>query len=267
MENNNKEIDLIELFIRIALFFKKHIILLVGSIVFGFVLTFIYSNFSTKLYKSHITVISINKQVFVSLLESLNGELNVFNISKSLNVSESVAKSITRIEPEILYLERNIKDETREEVSYFKIHVTVKDTSVFQAVEQGLQFFVENNEYFDLVYQTNNYQRNELIKYINEEINKLDVLRLENKNVQDIYIENKANLNSEIVDLFIRKQSLERTNKLIKKFRIIKEFGNVVNPISDKRTSTMIVLFISILGFLLSILLEIRIMLKKIQDN
>jgi len=265
--DKNTEIDLIEVFINIALFFKRYLKLFIGSILLGLILAFIFYARSPKIYKSDITVLAANKQVYINKLESLNEEFNSYNVSKKLNISEDIAKSIVKIEPERLFSEDVDKEGNKQEYSNFKIYVSVLDTSVFSDVKKGLKFFAENDEYYQQVFKISNSQREELINYINQEINKLDSLRLENKNNQSVYIENKSNTNSEILSLFIKKQDLQKTNQLVKIFRVIKGFEKGLKPKKSKKMPILIVFAVSILGFFIALFIELSAKLKKLENK
>ena len=263
MENNKNEIDLFELFVKTLLFFRKYKYILIGSILLGFILGYVKSTINTKLYKSHITVESNNKAVFISLLESLNDDLNSQNLNTNMNLPEDKAEKITLIEPEIFYTD----DEQKNEIPLFKIHVTVSDTSIFNDITKGLRYMAENNIYLDRCNQIKLSQKIEMVNNIDDEIKKIDSLRI-NQDFQNLLIESGSSASEQIIKFSKEKQRLERYIKLSEPLIIIKKFNKTIKPINSTLKTTFISGFILFfLGFILSLILESRKYIKKYEDK
>lgn len=250
--NKEAEIDLIDIFNRIFFYFKKNIKILALSILIGLLITLVYSYLTPKHYQSHITVSSANNQVLHSLLESLQEESSKKNISLNLGIPNNISNKIVSILVE--EEEADKADELKEpKIKPFNIYITTTDSTIFPIIEKGFIFFSENNKYLNLVDGISKNQRIKLISFINNEIIKLDSLRLNSGNTNSVYIDNKSNINEEIVELFIKKQKLEKQSELNKKITIIKSFEQFPIEKSNKIKLILITLLATILIFILII--------------
>ncbi len=261
MENNN-EIDLLELLVRVINYLKKYLWLYVGSIAFGIVIAFFVFYTGDKLYKANI-IITTNETdgILFSLFESLSDEIDDDNISKSLNISEDVARQIVNIDID------KIKPLTEEVMGvarikeYYKISVILKDSSIFNQIKNGFKYYAENNVYLKSLNEFDKTKRLELINNINDEILKFDSVRY--KNIKsNVVINNGIEFKNGIVYLYEKKNDLERKNKFSNIFEIIKDF-NVVQISNVKTLLLKYVFGMLFIAFIFSFSIETKKTIKK----
>ena len=259
MEKTN-EIDLIEIFVKIFLFFKRYKYLFLIGIILGILISFLKISLETKYYTSHITVESNQKEALISIIESANELKDYSLLLKDFKFDTETSNKIKEIEIKRLFYGEG---EKKGEFGSFKVYFTVTDTSVFKNIEEGLMYYTNNNEYFKELNKLYYLQRIELIKKYEEEINELDSLR-KTGNGKSLILSKDAETNFEIINLFKEKQGEELALKVSRPLTIVKSFEPARVQSNSKTKSFAIIIGISFfLSFILATLFESNSFAKK----
>ncbi|GEM_PF-3390961 len=230
----NDEIDLIELFIKTYLFFKKHfyhflIIGLIGGIAGGsyghFSKTNYESNFIgyTDIVSNEILIEQINNSI-VKLCKNDNTE----SLAAILNTTPEVIKSITKIET---FIPKN-SNSVEKNITRFGINIQLDNTENFEIIKNNLYKTLINNEYLNKRYKIYIKQNHEQLTKLNSEINELDELQkeiLNSSNVrgQVIVQTDKKSFHTEIMSLYAQKQEIERAIELAEPITVIDNFTTI----------------------------------------
>ena len=156
-------------------------------------------------------------------------------LSSILNLDSAVAKSIKSIEAEQLY-ELDLENR-RQKLSQFQITIKVTNNQSISLVSNGLYDYFNKNAYANKNYSLFKKQSPELIKYLDEEINDLKSYRNNIKNKSDVELssisianDKSELLQNQIIQLYERKQSIERDLELLQPLSFVSSFAVYEKP-------------------------------------
>ena len=257
---------------------------------FGIVLGFIYDTVKTPYFESTSTATSglsffegiidpseldypiIDQKIAIDMVNSLgeivkNKEYEI--LSKRLSISLESALTIKKIEAEQLY-ELDLENR-RQKLSQFKILIRVTNNETIRELNLAFISYFNKNGYSNKNFVLFQKQSPELITYLENEIADLKSYRYDMKNKSDVELSNISIANdkseilqNQIIQLYQKKQSLERDLELLKPFSFVSNF-----PVY-KKTKSRTIFRISILGglffmfgFIIALFRDINNILKK----
>ena len=189
-------------------------------------------------------------------------------LSKKLKIDEDVAQTIKFLEAEQLY-ELDLENR-RQKLSQFKITARFTDNQSISLFSDALLDFFNRNGYSNKNYKLFQQQSPSLIDYLDEEISDLKNYRnsmLDKSEVElsSISIANDKSelLQNQIIQLYEKKQSIERNIELLKPLSYISQFPVYKKP----KDRTLFRISILSLGFLflstlLALFRDVRSILK-----
>ena len=270
-------------------FFQRQWKFILLFLSFGFVFGYVYDYFKTPYYETSATVTSglsyfegiidpneldypiIDQNTAIGMVNALaeivkKKEYKI--LAQKLKIDQEVARSIKYVEAEQLY-ELDIENR-RQKLSQFKITVKSIDNKTIDLFSDALLDFFNRNVYSNKNYKLFQKQSPKLVEYLESEINDLKNYRnsmLDKPEIElsTISIANDKSemLQNQIIQLYEKKQSIERNIELLKPLSYISSF-----PVYDKpkdRTHFRIGVFSGFfffLGFLISLFRDVRTILK-----
>jgi len=230
----NDEIDLIELFIKTYLFFKKHFyhFLLIGFI--GGIIGGSYGFFSKTKYESNFIGYTniVSNEILIEQINNsivkLHANNNTEALAKILNTTPEVIKSISKIET---FIPENINPEEKD-ITRFGINIQLDKNKNFEIIKKNLYNSLITTEYLNKRYKIYIRQQNEKLTKLNSEINELDelqkdILNLSDSRAQVVVQTDKKSFHSELMNLFAQKQGIERAIELAEPITIIDNFTTI----------------------------------------
>ncbi len=188
-------------------------------------------------------------------------------LASKLMISLDVAATIKLIEAEQLY-ELDLENR-RQKLSQFSITIRVSDNASIPLVQQGIYDYFTKNAYTNKNYTLFKNQVPSLIFHLEQEIEDLQEYRKElkgkaNAGMSSISIANNRSevMQNQIVQLYEKKQDLERDLKLLAPLSYVSEFPVYENP-NNRMLLRMLVLGILffLIGFFYAIIKEVKISL------
>lgn len=256
----------------------------------GAFLGFVYDVIKTPYYESSSTATSglsffegiidpseldypiIDQKIAIDMVNSLgeivkNKEYEI--LSKKLDISLESANTIKFIEAEQLY-ELDLENR-RQKLSQFKILIRVTNNETIRELNIAFITYFNKNGYSNKNFLLFQKQSPELITYLENEILDLKSYRSDMKNKSEVELssisianDKSEILQNQIIQLYQKKQTLERDLELLKPFSFVSNF-----PVY-KKTKSRIIFRISILagaffflGLFIALFRDINNVLKK----
>ena len=213
----------------------------------------------------------IDQKIAIEMVNGLgkiveNGEYQI--LANKLKVSEEVAQTVKFIEAEQSY-ELDLENR-RQKLSQFLITIKVTDNTSIRAVSEGFINYFNNNGYSNKNFNLFQKQSPELINYLNKEINDLQTYRSNLNNKTDFEMstisianDNSESLQNQIIQLYEKKQSLERDLELLKPLSFVSDFPVYRKPTSRTlfRVGVLSFLFL-FLGFFIALFRDVKSFMK-----
>jgi len=193
MENKNTEIDLIELFIKIALYIKKYIWIFAVAIILAVVVSVIKKMNVKETYTSSmlLKVQNVNDEVInekviniyqkpekknyaelitriINTADILNSNKNIDELAKRMQVDKNILENVISINAN----NKNLKGEPISD--FVTITVTAKQTDVFSKIEKGLINYINTNTFIKEKYQNDSVFYTSIIKEIDKKIDEAE---------------------------------------------------------------------------------------------
>jgi hypothetical protein len=166
-----------------------------------------------------------------SVIESSEYEV----LARILELTPEVANTIKFIEAEQLY-ELDLENR-RQKLSQFQIVIKVTDNQSIPLVSNGLYNYFNKNAYANKNYTLFKKQSPELMAYLDEEIEDLKSYRNNIKNKSDVELssisianDKSELLQNQIIQLYERKQSIERDLELLQPLSYVSSFAVFKHP-------------------------------------
>ena len=253
MNNQNNELDLAVFLTKIYRFFYKNIKLLIGFLMIGVVLGITYDLVKKPYYETSVYATSalsyfeteevdykskkiiLDQQAIVDLVNNISvlvEDKELEEVSKKLNLPYAIAENIRHIEAEELFFVDG--ENIQQKRNKFKITLEVFSSADIPAIQSGLEYYINQTSYIQKYYQLYLNQSASLSAKISEEIQDLKHLRASVGQTQigdysEINLNNNNNTQTEsqVVNLYIKKQQIEKYIELLKP---ISFFGNFSIP-------------------------------------
>lgn len=253
------EVDLMELFLKFIITVRQNFWLIVSFFVLGSVLGFIYYASAQKVYKSTLVISSdiLTNSYSEALIENINKyrkERNFEAITKSLRVSENVATNLRYLEVDKLEAPSELKEAER-----FVITADVLDVKILPELQQGLVYYLANNDYVKVRVELRKKYHDGMIARVDQEIKDMEAFkeRIMNgtffESVKGDVMFDPTSVNSKILELTKEKLTLETERELINSVQVIEGFSQFGEPSSPKLAvalasgSTIGLIFVGIL--------------------
>ena len=270
-------------------FYHRQWKLILSFFIIGIVLGLLYDFFKSPYYETSATATSglsyfegiidpseleypiIDQKIAIDMVNGLgkiieNEEYII--LANKLKISEDIAKTVKFIEAEQLY-ELDLENR-RQKLSQFSITIKVTDNQSINSVSNGFLNYFNNNGYSNMNYVLFKKQSPELIKYLDQEIKDLQSYRsnLNEKNdfemsTISIANDNSESLQNQIIQLYEKKQALERDLQLLKPLSFVSEFPVYRKTSSRTLLRTGILSFgFLLLGFITALFRDVKSFMK-----
>lgn len=269
-EKRNDEIDLIEVFLKMYIFFKKNFWVLFISVIIGAGLGYSIKFLSEKHYESSMLINSdtVSEDLLIEYINNIQTIIEDGNfqyLSDKMEIDSLYLINLKGISVEEVYDEKEKKSK-----EYLSVTANVIDNQLLASLSTGILKFLEKEPYIQNEIEIFNENNLSIISKIDEELEKLEILQDNNLNQSrgkgDVNIYNSQNsFQDELLKLLKEKQSKEKMLKFATPFRVIQDFTIYQKPETNTKTYTLIggLLF----GFLALTLLIIRNINKSIKEN
>lgn len=272
MDNKN-EIDLVELLIKVYLYLKKYIWILLLAVSIGIIYTLIKSNFQKDTYTSSMLLetksennymYAVTFKEFQNRFETNPGELiikiinsanelrkngNLKVLAKRMELTEEQVKGISSIQSIYQY-------KRGEAISNLvTINASSSDKEVFNFLSSGIINYINNNKYITDKNKSDSIFLTEVINKIDKKIKEIDSLQtksLNTNNVTNIFIYQENSLFSESIMLNSLREKLEKERMNIKQVQLVEDFY-IPNPSKNNIKFNLIVniAIFTFIGFLI----------------
>ena len=185
-------------------------------------------------------------------------------LASKLMLSSDVASTIKLIEAEQLY-ELDLENR-RQKLSQFLIKIRVSENTSIPLVQKGIFDYFTKNAYTNKNYTLFKEQMPSLVLHLEQEIEDLKQYRKElkgkaNLGLSSISIANNRSeiMQNQIVQLYEKKQNLERDLQLLAPLSYVSEFPIYENPNNRMliRMLALAILFF-LIGFFYAIIIEVK---------
>ncbi|HEX6224479.1 MAG TPA: hypothetical protein VFZ52_08715 [Chryseolinea sp.] len=243
---NEKEIDLIGLFLAGINVVRANFLIIVLFFCVGTALGVAYYYSSQKVYESKMLVSSAILTLSYSedLIERINThrrEGNFSTIMRLLNVSEKTAKAFTRLTIDNIASVDDLK-----ETDKFIITGYVLDQDVWPELQEGVIHYLENNEFVKIrVEQNKNYLKQTLAK-VQEEIKDMEAFKQRIisgeffQSARGNVMFDPTTVNSKILDLTKEMINLQNSLALANSVQVIEGFTKFERPVSPKLSLSIV---------------------------
>jgi uncharacterized protein involved in exopolysaccharide biosynthesis len=149
--DNSAELDLEKLFYRLILTVKRFLYLILGLVILGGLAGYFYSTLTKKVYGAKMLVSSyiLTQSYTKEMADKLNlfiKEGNIQVITEKLNIPENVAKDLVSISADKALEDVHLL--TEEERNFSQINAQMTRPEGFAALEKGLLYYFEHNQYY-----------------------------------------------------------------------------------------------------------------------
>jgi len=269
-EKRNDEIDLVEVFTNIYLFFKKHFWFLFGAVIVGALLGYSTKFFTQKFYESSMLIESeiLSDEIlmeYINNIQTLFDDGNYILLQNKMEIDSTELIEIKSIEANYLY-----NEEKKTRLDYLSVRIITNNNKILKKIDQGILNFINKEKYFQNEIEIFRKNTQNLIQNINQEIKKIEQIQanfIDPKNRPGeikIYYQEKS-LQEELLLLTKEKQKLEKAIQFATPFRVIKDFTIYQKP-KTKATSYTLA-GVLIFGFIAFFILIIRNINKTLKEK
>lgn len=244
---NNDEIDLVELLVKIVLLIKRNLVQIIIFFILGTGLGYAYAMLAPKVYESKMLVSSeiLTESYSEKLFENLGNLLkegNYAELASKINISETEAESLSKLE-----IESALKDKPQkeDEKKFFLITAELTDQTILPKLQEGLIKYFKENDFVKVRVDAKRKMHEEVISKINEEIKSLEEFKNEisdgsffNRSKGDIYFD-PTTVNSKIVGLTQEREALKERLALISSVEVVEGFTEFEKPVWPKKSVSL----------------------------
>ena len=237
---NAGEVDLMEVFLKILSAVRTNFLLIVLSFIVGTALGLAYYYSSNKVYESKMVISSsiLTSSFSEELIDKINrhrSESNTHIIKELLNCSDTTAKSLVFLDIEKLSQVDDLK-----EADKFIVTAQVLNGDVLHDLQQGLIFYLENNEYVKVRVAQNKKYLQQMISKVDAELK--DMEEFKEKLTSGTFFErargnvmfDPTTVNSKILDLTKERINLQNSLDLSNSVQVIEGFTQFERPSSPR---------------------------------
>lgn len=242
MEKENKpdEIDLLELLLKGINIVRSNFWLIVSFFLLGTALGLVHYFISRKSFENKMMITSniLTNSYSKILIDNINKQLGRTNtklIVDQLNISEKTAEQIGHIKIENVTEAEELKESER-----FIISVEVFDENILPELQQGLIYYIENNEFVKIRVEQNKSYLKQMISKLDQEIKDMEEFKLRifkgnffQRTDGNIMFDPTA-VNSKIIELTKEKLNLQNSLGLANSVQVIEGFTKFESPVQPK---------------------------------
>ncbi|MCB2195288.1 MAG: hypothetical protein KQH79_05475 [Bacteroidetes bacterium] len=248
-EKRNDEIDLIELFLNIYIFFKKHFWFFTIAVVIGAILGYSTKFFSKEHYESSslINSYTVSDNILIQQIDNIQSIISDNNkryLSERMEIDTVSLASINSLEAEIVYDEKDDK----KSLGFVKVTANVTNNEILKFLNQGISNYLEKEPFVQNEISLFVENNQNLIDEIDKQITKIEALQdklihtAQSKGDVNIYNDQNS-FQNELLGLIKEKQSREKFLRFATPYRIIQDFTIYQKPIRKTKTYTFISAF------------------------
>jgi hypothetical protein len=244
-ESTNDEIDLLKLFLNAINILRANFWLILCFFLLGTALGFLHYYSSRKIYENRLIISSsiLTRSYGKILIDNLNKHrrLNdIKTIADQLNVSQDIAKDIAFIN-----IENFIEADELKESDRYVITVEVYNEEILPELQQGLIYYLENNEFAKVRVEQNKSYMQQMISKIDHEIKDMEEFKIRifkgdlfqgNGNVMF----DPTAVNSKIIELTEKKLTLQNNFSLANSVHVVEGFTRFTKPSKPKLSLSLI---------------------------
>lgn len=253
------DIDLQELAVRIIRYFRSHLAFILIFCAAGIGLGVAAYKALPNVYESQMVVLSdlLTKTYGDRIDESLNnliGEGNLAELSSKLHLTPDKVSSVRSIQFES---QLDVKTPQREKVekdeTYFFITVNLTDRSVLPDLQEGILFYLRNNEFVKMRSRQREQMNSALVDQLDRDLRIMDSLKrrmFQNRSLktQDLQFD-PAELFNASADLTKLRWQTQQELEMANSIHLIEGFTVFLKPKDPKLTTLLVVgFFLGLLG-------------------
>lgn len=249
-EKRTDEIDLIELFLNIYIFFKKHFWFFTIAVVIGAILGYSTKFFSKEHYESSslINSYTVSDNILIKHIDNIQSIIsdnNISYLSERMEIDSANLKSINSLTAEIVYDEKDDK----KSLGFVKVTANVDNNKILNRLNQGITNYLEKEPFVQNEISLFIENNQNLIEEIDKQIAKIEALQeklvhtAQSKGDVNIYNDQNS-FQNELLGLIKEKQHREKLLQFATPYRIIQDFTIYQKPIRKTKTYTLISAFV-----------------------
>lgn len=234
------EVDLMEVFLKLIITIRQNFWLIVLFFVLGSAIGFAYYASARKVYKSALVISSdiLTNSYSKALVANINRhrrEQDFEAIQKLLRVSDKVARGVIFLDVDKLEEVNDLK-----EAEKFTITGEVADHRILPELQQGLVYYLENNDYVKVRVEQRKKYLDQMIAKVDQEIKDMEEFKKRIMNgsffeaVKGDVMFDPTSVNSKILELTKEKLTLMNTRELANSVQVIEGFAQFEEPSSPK---------------------------------
>jgi hypothetical protein len=269
-DKKNDEIDLIELFLNMYIFFKKNFWILFISGLIGGGLGYSTKFYGKKHYESSMLINSYTVSAdllieYINNIQTIIEDENIDLLSNKMEIDSLSLSNLSKISVEDVYDEK--KEQSK---GYLSVMVEVENNQLLNTLSTGILNFIEKETFIKTEIDLFTKNNQNLISKIDEEIIKLEILQENNlkqsQNKGDVNIYNsQKSFQNELIALIKEKQGIEKRLQFKTPFRVIRDFTIYQKPV--KKTVTYTLSGGLLFGFIVLLILIIQNINKNIKEK
>ena len=247
---NDDEIDLKDLLKKIIGALERGTKIIFLSVLLGAILGLGYFFRSPVTFQSSLVLSSNilkieNIQALFNPIGLLLDEGNLELLGQEFQVNDSIATGLQGIEVASIFEKES---ENEEEVSYFEITATVRDSQILPELQKGIIHYLENNEFVKKRVELNQNKFETLIKQVDNELKEIDLLkkRIEEGGIlssggSNVVLMEPSNLFEQSLLMMEKKQKYIESLALVQSIDVVKGFTPFNDPSSPSWTLCLVV--------------------------
>ena len=235
---NKDEVDLMEVFLKILNAIRSNFWLIILSFIVGTVLGLGFYYSTAKVYESKMVVSSaiLTSSFTEALVDKINRhrrEANSKAIQDLLNCNAETAKSLVGLEIDKLSQVDDLK-----ETDKFMVTARVLNQEILPDLQNGLVFYLENNEYVKVRVEQNKKYLEQVISKVNAEIKDMEEFKQSLtdgtffKAAGGNVMFDPTTVHSKILDLTKERINLQNSLELSNSVQVIEGFTKFQRPSS-----------------------------------
>ena len=257
--NNQDDIDLLALFLKTINIVRSNFWIILSFFLIGSLLGVSYYYFTNKIYQSSLVISSgiLTKSYAETLVENLNRQRRESNrqaLTNSLNVSEQTARGLDRLRIQGVSEIEDLKESDK-----FIITAEVYNPEVFKELQNGLIYYLENNQFVKVRVEQNKKFMKQMLAKMDEEIKDMEAFKEQIvsgsffRSAQGNVMFDPTNVNSKILELTKEKITMQNELELVNSVQVIEGFTKYERPVRPRLSVSLIsgsfvgLVFVSIL--------------------
>lgn len=269
-QQRHDEIDLVELFYRIFVFFRKYFWLMLGFLIVGAAYGLFQSMKTNEFYESEMIITSsVDNEMLISLLNKpqelkQKGEKEL--LAQTLSISSEKVNAIRSIEAGF---QKNTDNKYSNRIL---IKIATIDKQLINSIYAGLKTYLNNNDHIKQELTIEEEQIRYLIEKTKEEIKDLEELKKndidKNLRSQLMIFNNQPMPNKLILELTKEMLDLQKELELLAAYNVIQPYYIPENSTKKTKERTLMFSLIGLaVGFFLSLGHAIYISLRKYEKK